>query len=202
MKNDVIQNLLDALAISPDNIPLRMHVASLMLQDGLYEEAGRQFQQVLEKSYGNRDAKLGLAACYHETGKHSAALIIYEQLSDDLPLADQVRYIKCLLHERNTAHAVELYQRVMALNPGFSDEELDAQLRMPAQPGFEFDDDDGLLPEDEAYFLQKPDVRFSDVGGMERVKKEISLKIIEPLRNPELYKAFGKKAGGGRPRPS
>jgi AAA+ superfamily predicted ATPase len=197
MKNEVIQNLLDALAISPDNIPLRMHVASLMLQDGLFDDAGRQFQQVLEKSYGNRDAKLGLAACYHETGKCSAAIVIYEQLADNLSLTDQVRYIKCLLHEKSTAHAVELYQRVLALNPGFNDEELDAQLRMPAQNGFEFEDEDGLLPEDDAFFLQKPDVRFKDVGGMEGVKREISLKIIEPLRNPDLYQAFGKKAGGG-----
>jgi SpoVK/Ycf46/Vps4 family AAA+-type ATPase len=32
---------------------------------------------------------------------------------------------------------------------------------------------------------------------MQRVKQEISIKIIEPLKNPDLYKAFGKKAGGG-----
>ncbi|RYY28638.1 MAG: ATP-binding protein, partial [Chitinophagaceae bacterium] len=32
---------------------------------------------------------------------------------------------------------------------------------------------------------------------MERVKNEISMKIIQPLKNPDLYKAFGKKIGGG-----
>lgn len=197
MKNDIIQNLLDALAISPENIPLRMHVAALLLQDGLYADAGVQYQQVLEKSYGNREAKLGLAACYYETGKHSAALIIYEQLVEYLSLSDQVRYIKCLVHEKSLAQAVELYQGVMALHPGFHDEELDAQLRMPAQSPFDFDDDDGLLPEDDAWFLQKPDLRFAHVGGMQKVKQEIAMKIIEPLRNPDLYKAFGKKAGGG-----
>jgi SpoVK/Ycf46/Vps4 family AAA+-type ATPase len=35
------------------------------------------------------------------------------------------------------------------------------------------------------------------VGGMETVKKEIELKIIKPLLHPELYKAYGKKVGGG-----
>ena len=35
------------------------------------------------------------------------------------------------------------------------------------------------------------------MGGMQRIKNEISLKIIQPLKNPELYKAFGKKTGGG-----
>jgi len=29
------------------------------------------------------------------------------------------------------------------------------------------------------------------------VKEEIAIKIIEPLKNPDLYKAFGKKTGGG-----
>ncbi|MDF7800751.1 ATP-binding protein [Pontiellaceae bacterium B1224] len=32
---------------------------------------------------------------------------------------------------------------------------------------------------------------------MEDLKNEIRLKIIEPIRNPEIYKAYGKKAGGG-----
>lgn len=197
MKNDIIQNLLDALAISPENIPLRMHVAGLLVQDGLFADASEQYQQVLEISYGNREAKLGLATCYFETGKYSAATIIYEQLADELPLTDQIRFIKCLVQEKSIAHAVDLYQRVMAMHPGFSDPELDNQLRMPAQSPFDFDEDDGLLPEDDTWFLQKPDVNFSHVGGMERVKREISMKIIEPLRNPDLYKAFGKKAGGG-----
>jgi peptidoglycan/xylan/chitin deacetylase (PgdA/CDA1 family) len=32
---------------------------------------------------------------------------------------------------------------------------------------------------------------------MSTVKEEISLKIIQPLLHPELYKAYGKKIGGG-----
>lgn len=43
----------------------------------------------------------------------------------------------------------------------------------------------------------KPTINFSDVGGMDAIKKEIELKIIKPLLHPELYKAYGKKIGGG-----
>ncbi|WP_315822583.1 ATP-binding protein [Paraflavitalea speifideaquila] len=32
---------------------------------------------------------------------------------------------------------------------------------------------------------------------MARIKDEISMKIIQPLKNPDLYKAYGKKIGGG-----
>lgn len=196
MKNEVLQNLLDALAISPGNIPLRLQVATLLLDNELYTEAGRQFQQILENSYGNLEAKIGLAACYTESKKYSAALIIYEQISDELPLTDQVRYAKCLVAEGSTEQAIELYERMMADHPGFYDEALDAQLRIPVVPTYDYAEDEGGLPEDEAYFLQKPDLRFADVSGMEEAKREISLKIIEPLRHPELYAAFGKKAGG------
>ncbi len=45
--------------------------------------------------------------------------------------------------------------------------------------------------------LERPVISFDDVGGMEALKDEIRMKIIEPLKNPELYKAYGKKAGGG-----
>ncbi len=37
---------------------------------------------------------------------------------------------------------------------------------------------------------------FDDVGGMDDLKKQIRLKIIEPMKHPELYRAYGKKVGG------
>ncbi len=45
--------------------------------------------------------------------------------------------------------------------------------------------------------INKPRRKFKDVAGLEKVKEEIMMKIIEPLRNPEIFKHFGKKAGGG-----
>jgi SpoVK/Ycf46/Vps4 family AAA+-type ATPase len=78
-------------------------------------------------------------------------------------------------------------------HPQFSDEEIDKELRL----GPSNETDDEFMFDDADYFLEKPTTKFSDVGGMKNVKNEISLKIIQPLKNPDLYKAFGKKAGGG-----
>jgi AAA+ superfamily predicted ATPase len=56
----------------------------------------------------------------------------------------------------------------------------------------------GDLPTDSATGeLERPALRFADVGGMDSVKDEIRMKIILPLRQPELFQAYGKKAGGG-----
>ncbi|HEU4472555.1 MAG TPA: AAA family ATPase [Flavisolibacter sp.] len=194
MQNETIKNLLEALAFSPQNVPLRLHVATLMLEEKMYAEASEQFQAVLEHSYGNEKAQLGLATCYFHTGKFSAATIIYEQLQDRLTTADTVRYIKCLIKENAMHHALELYQQLLLLQPGFSDPEIDGLLRVSGQgAGMVAEEEE----EDDRYFLQKPKERFADVGGMQRVKEEISIKIIQPLNNPDLFKAFGKKTGGG-----
>ena len=195
MKNETIKNLLEALQVSPENIPLRLHIAGLMMQEGLFGEAAEQFKQVLAKSYGNAEVQLQLAECYYHLKKFSAATIIYESLAESLKLDDQVRYIKCLLKDGAVQAAVEQYQHVLALNPGFRDSEIDAQIRVPSQTATGGDD---LFEEaEEDYFMQKPDIRFKDVGGMQKVKEEIDIKIIQPLKNPDLYKAFGKKTGGG-----
>ena len=45
--------------------------------------------------------------------------------------------------------------------------------------------------------VEKPTLTFDDVGGMEKIKEEIRMKIILPIQQPELFKAYGKKIGGG-----
>ncbi|MES2693990.1 MAG: AAA family ATPase [Verrucomicrobiota bacterium] len=44
---------------------------------------------------------------------------------------------------------------------------------------------------------ERPALKFADVGGMESVKEEVRMKIILPLQQPDLFKAYGKKIGGG-----
>ena len=196
MENENIKSLQEALKFSPDNIPLRLHLAELLLQDKFIQEAAEQFNETLKRNYGNQRAQLGLAACYFYQKKYSAAVVVYEQIQQELPLNAMLIYIRCLIKENSLQQAAELYQKVMAQSPGFRDEEIDQHLRI-ANAGSveEIDEEEEMLSQ--KYFMEKPKLRFEDVGGMKRVKDEISLKIIQPLKNPDLYKAYGKKIGGG-----
>ncbi len=195
MTNEIIKNLLEALAVSPDNVPLRLQVAGMLMAEEKYEDAALQYQDVLQRSYGNTKAQSGLAAAYYYQQKYSTAVIVYEQMQNKLAIDDQVLYIKCLIKEQSMEQALTNYQQVLALNPGFTDEEIDAHFRIPS--GNDLTDEDFDFNTDEDFLMEKPSLRFSDVGGMEKVKEEISIKIIQPLKNPELFKAFGKKSGGG-----
>ena len=40
-------------------------------------------------------------------------------------------------------------------------------------------------------------ITFEAIGGLEELKKQASIKIIQPFKNPELFKKFKKSAGGG-----
>ena len=199
MSDDLIQNLLEALAFSPDNVPLRMQVASMLAKAARTEEAATQFEEILKRHYGHVEAQKGLAACYAKLGKHSAAIIIFEQILGKLNPEETVVYIKSLIAEDSKTQAREEYQRLLAANPGFSDAELDQQFRQTGLSVSEGSVDELLdsFAGDNALFMEKPAIRFSDVGGMKQVKEEISIKIIQPMLNPELFKAFGKKSGGG-----
>jgi SpoVK/Ycf46/Vps4 family AAA+-type ATPase len=192
----MIEALKEALAVSPNNVPLRMSLANLLLTNDQYNEAATHFKEILQQSYGNQEAQTGLAKCYFFLGSYSAASVIYEQLEGHLADPDLKIYVQCLVKENNLEKAAELYQSLVVFNHAMADPELDLLFRLPSAHAdaddFDFDDED-----EASLFLERPSINFSHVGGMQKVKDEIGLKIIQPLQHPEIYKAYGKKIGGG-----
>jgi len=45
--------------------------------------------------------------------------------------------------------------------------------------------------------VERPTLSFDQVGGMDAVKEHVRMKILFPLQQPKLFKAYGKSAGGG-----
>ncbi len=192
----MIAALEQALALNPDNAPLRMQLAALCMNAERWPEAETHYKHVLAADPSDLKAKLGLANVFRRTDRLSAAIVVYDELHDrgvrdpELLLA----YSRALAKEGSTGKAQQVYQELIARAPGMADAELDSLFRVGGQEGHGDDeeDDDGLDS-----LLIKPEEKFADVGGMDAVKKEIALKIIMPFRQPELYKAYNKKAGGG-----
>lgn len=44
---------------------------------------------------------------------------------------------------------------------------------------------------------ERPKITFNDIGGMEDVIERIRMNIIYPFKNPEIFRKFNKKPGGG-----
>ena len=54
-----------------------------------------------------------------------------------------------------------------------------------------------LIEENKEGTKHRSKITFKDIGGLEDLKREIRLRIVEPLKNPEVFKRFGKQVGGG-----
>ena len=226
--------LREALRFSPQNAPLLMHVAETVLRSGGFNEAEAFFKRALAIEPGSTPAKLGLAAAFFQQGKHSAALVIVE----DLVKGPSPSPRSLLLHARLALHAGEprlaaqQYARARDADPSLADATLENELgpHLPNRPAPQLpkpapkepadDDTPSFLSSDESEAEEeeetpeplpagdlpadttteepeRPKINFADVGGMEPVKEEVRMKIILPLQQPELFRAYGKKIGGG-----
>jgi len=193
MNDNTIDSFREALKHSPDNMPLRLLLADTLLTLNRLEEAETEFSTLLKIANDNK-TKVGLATVFYKKGRYSACNVILEEVIENgtNEISVFTLYAKGLLKEQLVAKAIEAYKKALAIDPKYFDEELDSQLRQKGSNKVSETEE-----EIDSRFLQKPNVNFSDVGGMESVKKEIELKIIKPLLHPELYKAYGKKVGGG-----
>jgi AAA+ superfamily predicted ATPase len=202
---DPLAGLIAAAKLSPDNIPLRKHLAESFANLGRSAEAEAEYRAILALHAKESTALLGLARLYYQQGQNSQASVVLESLvrDPDSPGEAHVLLAKLLLREGKVEHAVARYKAGIEADPGAADPEFAAQLGIDLPPE-EGEVSDGRIavggPEaaaDVSGRLEKPRVQFKDVGGMDAVKEAIQLKIIHPLRHPELYKAYGKPIGGG-----
>ncbi len=194
MDNNSIESLREALKVSPNNIPLKLHLANILVHAERLDEAEKEFSELITLT-DDAESKTGLANVFYLKGEYSKCNVILETLihNENNDFDTLILYAKALIKEKSLEKAKEVYALALSQNPGFRDEELDNELRLGSSSFEDFlNEEDFMSP-----FVQQSDITFEDVGGMANIKKEIELKIIKPLQHPELYKAYGKKTGGG-----
>jgi transitional endoplasmic reticulum ATPase len=201
---DPLDALRAALAVSPDNVPLRQHLAESLLGVGRAEEAEAEFRSALALAPDNTTLQLGLARSFFEQQKHSAALVVLEKLVKHRspPAAAHALYARLLFQRGEVENAVAQYKLAIEIDPQTADDDLAKQLGVYASKSSEVID--GRLragweegPRDFSDNIERPTIGFNDVGGMDELKEEIRLKIIYPLEHKDLYAAYGKSIGGG-----
>jgi len=204
---DPLHALREALKISPENGPLRIHLAESLRGLGRFAEAEVEWKLALSKNPDSHPVKIGLARTYLDQGKSGTAMVIVEDLIKGHNTPPEAILLHARLLERagEIARAVHQYKEAVSLDPSLEDVELATRLGIDAEPeesevvdgqiriGLEGDDAGGPTETE----VEIPRMTFADVGGMDSVKEDIQLKIIHPMRHPELFQAYGKSVGGG-----
>lgn len=136
------------------------------------EEAGelaRALEQYEALRARGASASLGPARCLAALGRASEALLAYDEaVAADVSLADVA------LRERIRREAEEPRARIRLVAEG-------GERHAAASPGA----------------VEQPTLTFAEVGGLEELKEKIRLRVLYPLKRPDLYQAFGKRVGGG-----
>ncbi len=210
--DDLIASLRDAVRLAPENISLRVHLGEILLQQGGPGEAEKEFRAALSQSPSHTGAKLGLAGSFCRQGKNSAALAILEGwlTQSDAPAGAFLWAARAHLENGAPAEAGDCYRKALALDPSLADADWEARLKAKggsasgAEAGETAGRETVRVGGEETSGLpfvpgvvENPALDFSHVGGMEKLKEEIHLKIIHPIQHPEIYRAYGKKIGGG-----
>ncbi len=202
---DPIRSLREALAFSPNNIPLRLHLGDTLLQHDRAAEAEKEFREALAQAPDHKGLQLGLARAFHELGKHSHALALVETIvkTSQAPGRAFLLHAQLLAGAGEIEQAVIQYRRAIEKDPAIADPEFAGRLGIGAHEEESevvdgrvraaWNEDEDAPPAE----VERPKITFSDVGGMDGLKEEIRLKIVHPLAHPELYRAYGKPIGGG-----
>jgi len=203
--DDALQALREALRLSPNNNALRQHLADMLLGQGRPEEAEKEYREAVALAPNSLPLKLGLARAFYQQGKQNHALVIIEDLvkNPNAPARAFLLHSRLLAGIGEVEKAIREYRRAVELDRSVADVEFANRLGIDARED-ESEVIDGKVRaswEDEPASIEReierPKTAFKEVGGMEKVKEEIRLKIIHPLTHPELYKAYGKPIGGG-----
>jgi SpoVK/Ycf46/Vps4 family AAA+-type ATPase len=203
--DDPLESLREALRASPNNVALRQHLADTLLGNGQPDAAEKEYRDALAIAPNNIPLKLGLARAFYQQGKQSHALVIVEDLvkGSNAPARAFLLHARLLAGIGEIEKAVREYRRAIELDASIADREFADRLGVGADEDHSEVvegkvraawEEDGPASEHE---VERPKVDFQDVGGMEKVKEEIRLKIIHPLTHADLYKAYGKPIGGG-----
>ncbi len=205
---EALRVLRDAVQLSPDNVPLRLHLADSLLQQGRPDEAEKEYRHALTLAPNDQRLKLGLAQAFYAQDKTSQALVVLEALmkQKETPASAYLLYARLLLQSGEAQRAATLYREAIDLDPRLADAELAQRLGLQEEAASAEEEVESLLrprtqeaaPKPAAGGpVERPSITFADVGGMESLKDEIRFKIIHPLAQPELYAAYGKGVGGG-----
>ncbi len=182
-ESPLIASLRAAVAALPDDVPLRLHLAALLLDGGSSDEAVTEIAAALQREPGSTQARaLMLRAVTPAAAPAAAALApppTPPSPSGTPPATDEASQPAPEAAEFDWDAAQEQVRDIVG--PAFVTVE-------PGDGGAEFQADDGI---------GFSEVRLDDVGGMAQVKERLEAAFFAPMRNEELRRLYKKQLGGG-----
>jgi SpoVK/Ycf46/Vps4 family AAA+-type ATPase len=195
----VLDSLRKAIDVMPDDVPLRLHLVTLLLSAGQRDEAVRHLGAVLQRDPGNAQALSLLTKPGPPTadtaGQSPAAptVISPERTALQPPPPAIAPGADAAGEDAGKKGKSQHYDWSQA-----EDELRDVLPAMFVGEGDAADSASAGIDEAGAYDTeQHTGLTLADVAGMTEVKKRLEAAFLAPMRNPELRRLYGKSLRGG-----
>jgi SpoVK/Ycf46/Vps4 family AAA+-type ATPase len=172
----VLDSLRKAVEAMPDDVPLRLHLATMLMQAGQRDEAVRHLGAVLQRDPANATALQLLSPEQAVSAEQAAS-------------AEQAV---------SPEQAVAPPAPPAATGPAVYDwSQAENELRDVVPAMFVSGSDDAGLDEADAFDAEHTGLTLADVAGMTEVKQRLEAAFLAPMRNPDLRRLYGKSMRGG-----
>jgi AAA+ superfamily predicted ATPase len=207
----LLDSLRNAVAAMPDDVPLRLHLATMLVRAGLRDEAVRHLGSVLQRDPGNAEAIRMLTSPADVVGPPAAPPAAPpadvetppERVSGSVPStgpaqAPETPADPAAADPAPEAAAGDRQAGTGEPTEGYDWSQAESELRdvLPAMFVGEESPSAGL-DEAGAYDAEHTGLTLADVAGLDEVKKRLEAAFLAPMRNPELRKLYGKSLRGG-----
>ncbi|MEV8533171.1 ATP-binding protein [Streptomyces sp. NPDC051211] len=196
-ESPLIQSLRTAVAAAPGDVPLRLHLAELLLSAGLHDAAVTEVAAALQHAPGDGAAR---ELMVRAMGRPAAPTPVAQNTST---VADPVSSVEPAASAESAAPADPVgAPDESSRRAGFDWRAAEQEVDGIVEPRFVEPPlsacGSGDPGDAAAWEVSAPDVvRLADVGGMQEVKDRLEAAFLAPMRNPELRKLYGKSLRGG-----
>jgi len=185
----VLDSLRKAIEAMPDDVPLRLHLATLLLAADQRDEAVRHLGAVLQREPGNARALSLLTGPLPAEG---AGPPDPAAISPERTVVLPPRPPAAPGEGGGEAGKTARYDWSQA-----EDELRDVLPAMFVGEGGAADSASAGIDEADAYDAEHTGLTLADVAGMTEVKARLEAAFLAPMRNPELRRLYGKSLRGG-----
>jgi AAA+ superfamily predicted ATPase len=204
----VLASLRKAVEAMPDDMPLRVHLATLLLQAGQRDEAIRHVGAVLQRDPGNTEALALLQRpAAPAPSPPSPPAGPAGPAGPDNASAGTVPPASSVPPNGPPSPAGPPAPEPGLSGPRRQDRSADfdwsqaeselSDVLPPMFVGSEETSADSASAPAEAYDAERTTLKLADVAGMNQVKQRLEAAFLAPMRNPELRKLYGKSLRGG-----
>lgn len=167
----VIEALRRAVATSPDDLDLRLHLAELFVAAGRNTEAIAEVAAVLQRDSAHVGAQALMARALESPGAEPSGGPVGEARESGMPT-------------------------VPAAPQEFDWSAAETEVAGIAGPAF-VDERGEPAPDTPAFDVEHAVITLADVGGLADVKARLDASFLTPMRNPDLRRLYRKSLNGG-----